>query len=178
MKPLPKTKNPKIGFCGQVASNKIRQNITQSLAKSSLDTNFIIRGKFWGGLSRKDIVSRSSLFDSRRSEFLRNILATHYTLCIRGCGNFSIRLSETMALGRIPLIVDTDCAMPFWNHIDWKDIALWVKPSQVKDVAEIVKNHYNSLDGAELKAKQRQCRRIWVNWLSLSGFCKNLRKLL
>ena len=36
-----------------------------------------------------------------------------YGLCVRGFGNFSFRLGETLMMGRIPILIDTECILPF-----------------------------------------------------------------
>jgi hypothetical protein len=68
--------------------------------------------------------------------------------------------------------------MPFWGHFKWKDTVVWISPQHVDNIASIVKSHYNELSNAEFEQKQKKCRKVWENWLSLGGFCKNLEKLL
>ena len=64
-------------------------------------TNFIYRKKYRAGAkSQKDLQSTTL-------EYYENLLDSDYILCIRGAGNFSIRLYETLMVGRIPIFVNT-----------------------------------------------------------------------
>ena len=60
------------------------------------------------------------LFKKLRKEYYQNIDNTDYTLCIRGTGNFSVQFYQTLALGRIPIFINTDCILPFEKEINWK----------------------------------------------------------
>ena len=40
-----------------------------------------------------------------RFEYWNNMLSSPFILCIRGNGNFSVRFYETLALGRIPVLL-------------------------------------------------------------------------
>ena len=143
-------KEPSVGFCGQsdptiiissikmakLAWQNIRFNLHLSqyypgpiipptyLRKKLLDimdktdkvhTEFIRRDRYQAGESKK-----GNSFQRVRKEFYKNIDSTDYTLCIRGTGNFSARFYETLALGRIPIFINTDCMLPFNDMIDWK----------------------------------------------------------
>lgn len=41
-------------------------------------------------------------------EYYENIKQSTHILCIRGTGNFSVRYWETLMMGRIPIVIDTD----------------------------------------------------------------------
>ena len=45
----------------------------------------------------------------------------HFVICNRGAGNFCMRLYQTLAFGRIPLLLNTDMVLPFEDIIDYNN---------------------------------------------------------
>jgi hypothetical protein len=119
-----------------------------------------------------DDVSRSQL------EFLQNLLESDYVLCARGYGNFSHRLYEALACGRIPLFIDTDCVLPFDFAIDWKRFGVWVDQVDLRSVADRVAEFHASISGEEFEELQVACRRLWEEWLSPEAFFANFHRHL
>jgi hypothetical protein len=122
-----------------------------------------------------DDVSRSQL------EFLQNLLESDYVLCARGYGNFSHRLYEALACGRIPLFIDTDCVLPFDFAIDWKRFCVWVDQGDdphLRSVADRVAEFHASISGEEFEELQVACRRLWEEWLSPEAFFANFHRHL
>ena len=144
---LPKSEKPEIGFVGHAqagikkyleeVSSFIRWNLRryrrtaysdfQSFYPSGvararllkklkadprLKCNFIFRSKYRAGATTEEERERTT------REFFENIFDNTYTFCIRGHGNFSVRLYEAIAMGRIPILVDTDCRLPLQEVID------------------------------------------------------------
>ena len=94
---------PVVGFCGYLGhvETSIRQRTIDKLVKcSQIDTNFLIRNHFWGGVPHDPTI---------RGGYIKNMQNSDYIVCTRGSGNFSYRLYETLSMGRIPLFIDTDC---------------------------------------------------------------------
>ena len=111
---LKKTVKPIVGFCGQVDGHRV--NIINALKNNNnLISNFIIRKDFWGGKPNDPGLS---------TEFTDNIINSHFTICNRGRGNFSMRFYQTLSAGRIPILVDTDMVFPFVDEIDWDSIII------------------------------------------------------
>ena len=108
---LPKSEKPIIGFCGL---NCIHRNKTITLFKNNRNviSNFIIRNKFWGGKPHDPKII---------SEFQDNMQSSHFNICNRGAGNFSMRFYQTLSCGRIPILLNTDMVLPFENEINWND---------------------------------------------------------
>ena len=81
--------------------------------------NFDVKGGFYGRSvdSSKPVANLERKI--ARPGFVRNMKQSDYVLCARGAGNFSIRFYETLALGRIPLYIDTNAPLPFEDSIDW-----------------------------------------------------------
>ncbi|WP_177229123.1 exostosin domain-containing protein [Pustulibacterium marinum] len=131
----------------------IRYNLLKELeSSSSIHTNFIYRGQYRAGAKSDGEKQRTTL------EFYQNIFDCPYTFCIRGAGNFSVRLYETLALGRIPVLIDTDCRLPLENEIDWKKHSLIT--TQENLIEDFVVFH-NSLSNKEFEAIQISNRKLW-----------------
>ena len=98
-----------------------------------------------------------------RSEFIKNILSSDYTLCYRGSGNYSLRFYETLCLGRIPLFINTNCKLPFEDKIDWRDICLWVNAKDLDNyLSDIILEYHNALSEKRFIDQQIYCREIWI----------------
>jgi len=143
-----------------------------------IDARFIIRARAFklGNLAPNAQVSAE--IAARRREYCENVLNTDYTLCVRGYGNWSYRFYETLACGRIPVFVDTDCVLPFENVIDWKSHCVWVDASETAHVADKIVEFHDKLSDEEFAEKQRACRQLWEDRLSGPGFTRYLPEYL
>ncbi|WP_329805015.1 exostosin domain-containing protein [Flavobacterium facile] len=184
-KPLPKSIKPEIGFVGHANNSKIqlvkefvlhlkfsvnrkittslgdyqsfypsslkRFEILEKIKKSDvISTNFILRKLYRAGVKSEEDKQKTSL------EFYKNIENNLYTVCIRGAGNFSVRLYETLMMGRIPVVIASDAKLPLENYIDWekhivvtnsenilKDLVVFHEKSSNEALIEIQKNNRN-----------------------------------
>ena len=203
---LPRSDKPRIGFCGQTDHStlqgvqkkawllgfnaasalrlipeepqdtepptNLRMKALRILESSPLvDARFIKRDKHLGA-PRSDA-------DRKRlaREFFENIRDSDYTLCVRGRGNFSVRLYETLAMGRIPIFVDTDCILPFEDQIDWRRCCVWVDRRDLHRLPEKVAEFHAALDEDALHDLQRRCRALWLDRLTFFGFFNHFSEL-
>lgn len=156
-------------------STFLRSRVLSNLSKSDLvRTNFLIRRKYTPPTSNGD----AATYDKTVAEFHSNIFETDYTVCMRGYGNWSYRFYQTLACGRIPLFVDTDCVLPLDNIIDWKNHAVWIDRSELPYLAEKIVESYSGLSGSDFADRQVACRRLWESRLTLKGFMNDLRLYL
>ena len=132
---------------------------------AGIETRFIRRRRCHSASQPGQRVDRAA-----RREFWNSIRKTDYTVCVRGSGNFSARLYETLAMGRIPVFVDTDCKLPYERTIDWKKYCVWVDQSALSHLAERVLAFHASLDKEEFEQLQADCRKMREDRLSFSGF--------
>ncbi|WP_456439212.1 exostosin domain-containing protein [Psychroserpens sp.] len=135
-----------------------------------IKTNFIYRNKYRAGASTEEMRSKTN------EEYYENIRQSDYILCVRGAGNFSVRLYETLMMGKIPIFVDTNCLLPFEEDINWKKHIVWVSWDKRNDIAQIVSDFHNSLNRQEFNELQRSNRLLWKNWLSIVGIFEYIRK--
>ncbi|MBS2099074.1 exostosin domain-containing protein [Carboxylicivirga linearis] len=193
----------KVGFCGQAASGLIRgakdsfrtivrnslyyaglsvyepqvirsstrrrSHLLERLRTSDLvEDNFIIRDKYRAGANTPEERYQTTL------EFYNNIVDSDYILCVRGGGNFSVRIYETLAMGRIPLFVNTDCVLPFDRVINWKEHVVWVDEPDMNRVDQILADFHANLHPDDFMQLQINNRELWDEYLSGKGFHKHL----
>ncbi len=143
-----------------------REAILGLEAAEAVETNFIIRDEYFGGgMSSRERVRR---------EYVDNILNSDYVLCVRGWGNFSFRFFEAMALGRTPLLIDTECVLPYDFLHDYRNLCVILPASRVRDAALYVREHHSHFDADSWLAHQQRVRRFWEEWLSPRGFFEHL----
>ena len=193
---------PKIGFCGLASNNglttfqqlvktvvknigyylKIYKQTPEALvvapylrykclkqlqASSRLETKFIIRKKYRAGAKTKKDRDQST------KEYFNNILESQYVLCVRGAGNFSTRFYETLAMGRIPVYLDSDGLLPLSKIIDWKKHVVWVDWHERFNIAEKIIDFHKSLNEESMQALGASNRALWESNLQTGGFLKN-----
>lgn len=153
----------------------LRGKVLRLLAASpQVETDFIIRNRYRAGIRKKE--DRDDPFHPTNVEFVNNIFDTDYTVCVRGGGNFSKRLYETLACGRIPIFVDTDSRLPYDFLIDWKEYCVWVDRSEVSCIAEKVADFHTSLSPQDFLDLQVKCRELWMTRLSEQGFFEHFHE--
>lgn len=195
-KPLKKTDNPQIGFVGN-ADGGLKKYLKEFLSylklnferltkkkycdsqsfypssikrfyhlkkleKSNLiETNFIYRKKYRAGARTEEEIKKTTL------EFYKNIQSNAYTFCLRGSGNFSIRFFETLAMGRIPVIIDTDIRLPLHHIIDWSKHCIIAKTYNFE--TKLIEFHDNIKD-VEFQQMQLNNRNLWENCLTRENY--------
>jgi hypothetical protein len=134
---LPKKDKPIVGFCG--LQSKYRHELLRQVAiNNNIIDNFIIK--------------ETTLI----KEYEENILSSHFTICNRGAGNFDIRFYQTIALGRIPILLNTDTILPFEDEINWNEIII------MKDTEEeIIKTLLEWWETKDIEDIQYKCKEIY-----------------
>ncbi len=198
----PYSNKPKIGFCGFAKNSKIeatkelmkiefqnikslvglrteepqqflsssyfRGGILDILKKSSkVDTNFIVRKNYRAGIMH-DITHSTVL------EFYNNIRNSDYVLCARGSGNYSVRFYETLAMGRIPVYVNTRGGLPLEDQIKWKDHVVWIEQSEVNCIGRKVWEFHNKRNSKSFQDLLTNNRKLWEENLTLGSYFKNI----
>ncbi|WP_405295882.1 exostosin family protein [Algibacter sp. Ld11] len=137
-----------------------RANYLQRLTlHDDLDATFILRQKYRAGSHSKLTQQESS------QQFFDTIFNTAYTFCIRGVGNFSVRFYETLAVGRIPILLNTDCRLPLSTEIDWTKHCVIIDHNNKDTVADQILAFHNNLTDAEFENIQHSNRELWLNTL-------------
>lgn len=90
-----------------------RARILHAIEKDGrLIADFIKRDQYRAGVAAPEARFHTTM------EYYDNMIRSDYIVCVRGGGNFSVRLYETLAMGRIPVFVNTDCLLPLVDHIN------------------------------------------------------------
>jgi hypothetical protein len=194
----PRGPQPVVGFCGLAASDQTsrlhrlkdaarnaaraagfripyRDGIfLRSAAMAALEhsprveTRFTIRPACFHG--EADAATRAT----QRQEYLRNIVETDYTLCLRGYGNYSFRFFEAMSLGRPPLLIDTDCVLPLDFLLDYRPVTVIVPQNHLRRAADYAARHHAALDDQSQFDLQRRVRAFWAEWLAPERFFRSV----
>ena len=207
---VPKTVKPKISFCGYApplsldtadSLNPLLRHwleqvpyvnkyikprfsyrakaIKLLLSDKRIDCDFIIRNKFafdkYGAIDLKST-------NPSRILFIENMKNSSYALCARGGANCSLRFYEALSCGRIPILVDSDCVLPFNELINWSDYAIIIPYKKLRFISTIVNNFHESISSIEFVNRQALCRNLWDEWVCPNGFYSKfnivIRKLL
>lgn len=137
----------------------------------TIQANFIHRSKYRAGSVSESDRLKTTI------EFFNNIQENPFTFCMRGSGNFSVRFYETLALGRIPVIVDTNFDLPFSKTIKWEKHSVLVK-EDFSDFSEKLATFYNSISPEDFIQLQLENRKIWENHFTKEGYFVSLQTQL
>jgi hypothetical protein len=152
----------------------LRRRAMQHLeASDSVKTSFIKRQEYFAGT-----VTETEARASERREYIENMLHSDYVLCVRGYGNYSFRFFEAMSLGRTPILVDTECVLPFEFLHDYAEIIVIVPAKKLAQIADRVREFHTQFAAGGYEVHQLRIRRFWEDWLSPKGYFSNLPALL
>ncbi len=153
------------GFKDKADGHDVRRRAVASLQGSKLvEANFLIRRNYWGGAVKAN--KDQALVDKVRDEFVTNMFDCDYVLCARGAGNFSVRFYETLSAGRIPLLINTDCALPLSDRVDWRKHCVFVEASRMREAPRILADFHNSLSDSQFRALQAANRELWDRYFN------------
>jgi len=133
-----------------------------------IKTNFIYRDKYRAG-SKNETQRKTTTM-----EFYNNLRSSDYVICIRGTGNFSIRLYETLMMGRIPIYINTDCILPYPDVIDWKKFVVWIEWGDRREIQDRVIDFHNNISNEDFVNMQKSNRELWLSKLQPKWILKNL----
>lgn len=138
-----------------------RYHFLKQLEQSNgIETDFVYRKKYRAGAKSLAEKYSSSL------EFYKNIRDNAYTFCMRGTGNFSVRFYEALAMGRIPVLLDTDCLLPFEDTIDWEAHCVIISEKDFNTIADKILEFYLKFTDEEFQNIQINNRALWLNKLN------------
>ncbi|REJ78535.1 MAG: hypothetical protein DWQ47_03530 [Acidobacteria bacterium] len=157
-----------------IPSTVLRTRVLRRLEESELvDTNFIKRSRY-----TPKTVTDSGNPGEMRTAFFDNLYGSDYSVCVRGYGNWSYRFYETLACGRIPIFINTDCVLPLSSSIDWKKYCVWIERSEIDEIVERILDFHSSFDEEGFIALQVELRKIWEEQFTLGGMMANLESYL
>lgn len=139
---------------------------------ANIDTNFIYRNKYRAGAKTQKDLETTTL------EFYQNMNVSPYTFCMRGMGNFSVRFYETLAMGRIPVLIDTDCKLPFPEMINWENHCLIIDKNDVENISSKLFKFHQSFSTEKFKELQESNRLLWETYFTKYNFFIKLKQIL
>lgn len=145
-----------------------RKAIRACLDSDIIQTNFIVRGSFSGARSTVEIPPE----DARR-QFIENVRESDFVLAPKGDGNYSNRFLEALAMGRIPVVIDTDTVLPFEDRIPYSDICVRVPMRDIARIPEHIRRFYDTLSDEEWAGRQQKARDVFEQKLRQDVAVKN-----
>jgi hypothetical protein len=130
-----------------------------------ITTNFIIRRSYSGTAKTAELDLAQA-----RSEYIENILGSDLVLCAKGDGNFSVRFFEALSLGRVPLLIDTDCPLPLSGLINYDEFIVRVDYRELAKLPTIVAEVYKNWSAEDYEIKQRRAREVFEQYLQIDKF--------
>lgn len=146
------------------SSIKRAEILNKFQASKTIKTAFIFRDNYRGGL-QTDIEKQQSVQD-----FYNNIHANAYTFCSRGVGNFSVRFYETLAVGRIPVLLNTDCKLPLQDAISWEKHTVILDENSKVSLEQQLLNFHDALSDFEFETLQKSNRTLWETHLQRPSY--------
>jgi hypothetical protein len=165
--PLQKIEKPIVGFCGEYSFYR-RKTINLLNENNKIQTNFILRDRFMCGITHDDFFAvknnETNELDVVQS-FFNNVKHSHFTLCNRGVGNFTIRFYQVLSCGRIPILLNTDLVLPFSDEIDWKEIIVIANTEE-----ELIQRLLDYWEHKDIILMQKKCREIYETYFMGTSF--------
>ncbi len=130
-----------------------------------VNTNFIVRNTF---SASKHTISLDP--KTARREYVDSIINSDVTLAPKGDGNFSVRFYETLALGRIPVLIDTDVVLPLEQHIDYDEVIIRIPYQHLDQLPQILADWYHNLTDEVFVQKQKRAYELFTKNLRYDAF--------
>lgn len=171
--------NSSIGFCG--ADNRGHRHFYLHILKNSkFQTDFIIKnGAQWGTDPIHDSLSKTEIEQIQQQSkvtFNNNLLNNMFTFCMAGWGNYSYRFCQAICSGRIPILVNTNCVLPYEEIFDYKNHIVFSHPNE--NIADNIDKFLNGKTPADLINIQQNLYTFGNNYLTPDGFFRNIDKLI
>lgn len=107
-----------------------------------------------------------------RKEYIENIQNSDFVLVARGDSNMAVRFYETLALGRIPVLIDTEWLLPLEDKINYRDFVIFVPHDDIKNTDKYIRKFWDKLSNDDFHAIQRQARETFMKYLKFDSFLR------
>lgn len=142
-----------------------RRAIAAVRLSDKLTSNFLIRNTYSG---HRETISLDPA--EARRQYVQNIIDSDLILAPKGDGNYSNRFYEIMSLGRIPILIDTDCVLPLEDQVDYNSCILRVSYDKIDDLPQIIADRYAAMDDEAFRAMQLKARDTFETCLAADKF--------
>jgi Exostosin family len=155
-------------------AESIRGKAIRTLLRSrDINLTFIKRSGYWGKWA-----TQTKVINDTFQEYLQVMEDTDYHLVARGNGNFSIRFSEVLSAGRIPVFINSHCVLPYEDIIDWKNTLVWIEEEELHIIDQKLIDFHKNITETEFLQRKRQMKFLFEEYISPDGFFKNLWRVL
>lgn len=154
-----------LSFCGNINAHK-RKKWCRSI-QARLDGLFLLKGhdKYYGHVPPH---AKSELED----KYIKMIQRSRFVLCPRGGGPSSRRVYETMAAGRVPVVISSHWIPPFNHVIDWSDLIVHGKN------AERTMDNLETVSDEQAAEMGQRCQLVWYDYIRDVTWWKSIELLL
>lgn len=190
--PMSQGNKPTVGFVGMAPTNnprdRLRFFVKNYIIRRGADREGVyFRGKALRKLSEDMRITLTAIVRARfsanrksielspelaRKEYIENMKANLFTLAPRGAGNYSLRFYETLALGRIPILIDTDMALPLEDELSYDEFIIRVPWKDMHRIADIIIKRFEVLTEESAHTMQLRAREVFETHLNLSAFLR------
>ena len=145
---------------------------TQSFVQSIFPINPIIRGiRYFFDISVDQFPKLPEhVQKTKRAELVDLINQSVATLCPRGFGVQSIRFFETLAAGRIPILLSDNYILPLENYIDYSTFMWKIGEGETMSLPNQLADLFESHSLDELIEKSDKARQTWQNFFRTNLF--------
>jgi hypothetical protein len=130
-------------------------------------SNIIIRSTYSGNARTIELSPTQA-----RQEYIENIVNSDFILAPKGDGNYSLRFFEILSLGRIPVLIDTECLLPLTEMVPYNKCIVKIDYRDIHKCDEIIAMFYNLLSPEEFINMQLTARKVFEEYLSFESFFK------
>ncbi len=130
-----------------------------------ITTNFIVRRTFSGHAKTIELSPEDA-----RKEYVENMRNSDFVLAPKGDANYSVRFFEALSLGRIPILIDTECCLPLEDVIDYSRCIIRVSYRDIAKLSEIIAEFYNTISNEDFLEMQKEARRVYETYLRYDSF--------
>lgn len=139
--------------------------MTACLRSKLVRTNFIIRRSFSGAVRTIELDPEQA-----HTEFVNSIIESDFVLAPKGDGNYSNRFLEALALGRIPVLLDTDTVLPLENDLIYGPYIVRIPMNDADKTPRYIRAWYDALSEEEWKSIQVRARELFETRLRFDSF--------
>ena len=144
-----------------------RRSLKLLESDKDIELRSIIRDKYSGSAKTVELSPEVA-----RKEYIDNIIDSHFTLAPKGYGNFSQRFYETLALGRIPILIDTDIPLPLEDLLAYDEFIVRVAWNDLESLPKRVKDFYQSRTEEEFTLVSAKARKAFAEYLYMPAFLR------
>ncbi len=140
------------------------------LGRSSLiKTKFIVRESFSANINTISLDPAVA-----RKEYIDVLFNCDFALAPKGDGNFSVRFFEALSLGRIPILIDTDCLLPLSDKVDYDKFIVKISYNNIYELPVILSSFFQGMSNDQFIDMQKKARRAFDEYLRYDRFFNEL----